>query len=75
MVAGGHTFGKAHGAGDAELVVGREPEGAGIEEQGWGGEINLNLVGVLMLLPVGLKVMDRKPNPVGYRLFRCLIWL
>jgi catalase-peroxidase len=35
LVAGGHTFGKAHGAGDTSLV-GREPEGAGIEEQGLG---------------------------------------
>jgi catalase-peroxidase len=35
LVAGGHTFGKCHGAGDAELV-GSEPEGADIEEQGFG---------------------------------------
>ncbi len=35
LVAGGHTFGKCHGAGDAALV-GREPEGAGIAEQGLG---------------------------------------
>jgi len=35
LVAGGHTFGKCHGAGDAALV-GAEPEGAGIEEQGLG---------------------------------------
>jgi catalase-peroxidase len=35
LVAGGHTFGKCHGAGDASLV-GREPEAAGIEQQGLG---------------------------------------
>jgi catalase-peroxidase len=35
LVAGGHTFGKAHGASDT-AQVGREPEGADIEEQGLG---------------------------------------
>ena len=35
LVAGGHTFGKAHGAGDPELV-GAEPEGAPIHQMGFG---------------------------------------
>ena len=36
LIAGGHTFGKTHGAADPDEYVGREPEGASIEEQGLG---------------------------------------
>jgi len=36
LIAGGHTFGKTHGAADASRYVGREPEGAPIEQQGLG---------------------------------------
>ncbi len=36
LIAGGHTFGKTHGAADADEYVGPEPEGAPLEEQGLG---------------------------------------
>jgi catalase-peroxidase len=36
LIAGGHTFGKTHGAADPDKYVGLEPEGAGLEEQGFG---------------------------------------
>jgi catalase-peroxidase len=36
LIAGGHTFGKTHGAAPADKHVGREPEGGNLEEQGFG---------------------------------------
>jgi len=36
LIAGGHTFGKTHGAAPADKYVGREPEGGNLEEQGFG---------------------------------------
>ena len=36
LIAGGHTFGKTHGAADPDEYSGKEPEGAGLEEQGFG---------------------------------------
>lgn len=41
LIAGGHTFGKTHGAGDAALV-GAEPEAAEIEQQGFGWKSSFN---------------------------------
>ena len=40
LIAGGHTFGKTHGAGDPSLI-GPEPEGAAIEDQGLGWKSKL----------------------------------
>jgi catalase-peroxidase len=36
LIAGGHTFGKTHGANPEQPYIGREPEGASLEEQGFG---------------------------------------
>ncbi len=36
LIAGGHTFGKTHGAADPDRYIGPEPEGAPLEEQGLG---------------------------------------
>ncbi len=41
LIAGGHTFGKTHGAGDPNEYVGREPEAAPIEQQGLGWKNSL----------------------------------
>ena len=64
LVAGGHTFGKAHGAGDAALV-GREPEGAGIEEQGlgWKSSFRSGLAGDT--ISSGIEGAW-KPNPIKW---------
>ena len=40
LIAGGHTFGKTHGAADPEQFVGAEPEGAPLEQQGFGWKQN-----------------------------------
>jgi catalase-peroxidase len=42
LIAGGHTFGKTHGAADPDQYVGAEPEGAPIEQQGFGWKQGFN---------------------------------
>ncbi len=64
LVAGGHTFGKAHGAGDAKLV-GPEPEAAGIEEQGLGWKNALGSGKGVHTTTSGIEGAW-KPNPIKW---------
>ncbi len=64
LVAGGHTFGKAHGAG-LESHVGREPEGADIEEQGFGWKNSLGTGKGEYTITSGIEGAW-KPNPTKW---------
>ncbi|MGE3960115.1 MAG: catalase/peroxidase HPI [Dehalococcoidia bacterium] len=61
LIAGGHTFGKSHGAGEPSKHVGREPEAAGITDQGLGWKNSLgagNGVSTITGGPEGAWTMD-----------------
>ena len=64
LVAGGHTFGKAHGAGDPALV-GAEPEAAGVEEQGLGWRNQFGTGKGVHTTPSGIEGAW-KPNPTTW---------
>lgn len=64
LVAGGHTFGKAHGAGDAALV-GPEPEAAGIAEQGLGWSSTFGSGKGIHAIGSGIEGAW-KPNPIKW---------
>ncbi|MFU8780499.1 MAG: catalase/peroxidase HPI [Kiritimatiellia bacterium] len=64
LVAGGHTFGKCHGAGDPKLV-GREPEAAPIEEQGLGWKNSLGTGKGIHTTTSGIEGAW-KPNPTKW---------
>ncbi len=64
LVAGGHTFGKCHGAGDAALV-GAEPEGASMEEQGLGWKSRFGSGNGADAITSGLEGAW-KPNPTRW---------
>ena len=70
LVAGGHTFGKCHGAGD-EALVGPEPEAAGIAEQGLGWQSRFGTGNAADTITSGIEgALDREPGAVGQRLLR-----
>jgi catalase-peroxidase len=64
LVAGGHTFGKAHGAGDPKHV-GPEPEAADLAEQGFGWANRLGSGKGVHTITSGLEGA-RKPNPTQW---------
>ncbi len=64
LVAGGHTFGKCHGAGDAALV-GPEPEAAGIEAQGLGWKSSYGSGNASDTIGSGIEGAW-KPNPIRW---------
>ncbi len=57
LIAGGHTFGKTHGAADPGQYVGAEPAGATMEEmgQGWRNSLGTGNAGDTIILGVGLR--------------------
>ena len=70
LIAGGHTFGKCHGADDA-ATYGPEPEGASIEEQGLGWKNSLGTGNAQYTITSGIEgAWTPDPRPVGQRLLR-----
>jgi catalase-peroxidase len=65
LVAGGHTFGKAHGAADPGKYVGREPEGASVEEQALGWKNSFGSGKGVHAITSGLEGAW-KPNPTQW---------
>jgi catalase-peroxidase len=64
LIAGGHSFGKGHGAGDPDLV-GPEPEGAALEEQGFGWKSSFNSGKGVDTITSGLEV-TWTPTPTSW---------
>ena len=71
LIAGGHTFGKTHGAADPDKYVGPEPEGARSTQQGlgWKGSFG-SRQGCRHDLQWAGGCLDQQPDPLGQRLLR-----
>ena len=65
LIVGGHTFGKTHGAADPERYLGREPEGAPLEEQGLGWRGRHGSGEVRTPSPAASTARGRPPRPDG----------
>jgi len=65
LVAGGHTFGKTHGAGDPDAHVGREPEGAPLQEQGLGWKSSFGTGSGVDTISIGLEGAGT-PSPTAW---------
>ena len=71
LIAGGHTFGKTHGAADPKQYVAREPEGAPIEEQGLGWNNSFGKgTGVQTISSGSGSHLDHHANQVEQQLLR-----
>ena len=76
LIAGGHTFGKAHGAADPSEHVGREPEAAPTEEQGLGWKNNYGTGNAGDTIGSGLEGAWT-PTPIQWdnSFFRHSVWI
>ena len=71
LIAGGHTFGKTHGAADPDRYLGPEPEGAPLEEQGLGWRSSYGTgKGAGRHLQRARGHVDAHPDEVGQQLLR-----